>query len=59
MLAGKWLQWLSTSGEIIYGKSEGPDDTGRLLVKDRDGKIHQILSGDISLAEKIQEKRIE
>lgn len=59
MLAGKWLQWLSTSGEIIYGKSEGPDDTGRLLVKDRDGNIHHILSGDISLADKIQEKRID
>lgn len=56
MLAGRWLQWLSTSGEIIYGRSEGPDDSGRLLVKDTDGKIHLILSGDISLAEKIFEK---
>ena len=58
MLAGKWLQWVSTSGEIIYGQSEGPDDSGRLLVKDRDGKIHQILSGDIGLANKILEKRM-
>lgn len=56
MLSGKWLQWLSTSGEIIYGQSEGPDDSGRLLVKDKDAKIHQILSGDISLAENIQKK---
>jgi BirA family transcriptional regulator, biotin operon repressor / biotin---[acetyl-CoA-carboxylase] ligase len=53
MLLGKWLQWLSTSGEIIYGRSEGPDDAGRLLVKDMEGNIHHILSGDISLANKI------
>jgi len=57
MLVGKWLQWLSISGEIIYGRSEGPDDAGWLLVKDKDGKIHHILSGDISLAADIREKR--
>jgi biotin-(acetyl-CoA carboxylase) ligase len=57
MLLGKWLQWLSTSGEIIYGRSEGPDDAGRLLVKDIEGKTHQILSGDISLADKILSKK--
>jgi BirA family transcriptional regulator, biotin operon repressor / biotin---[acetyl-CoA-carboxylase] ligase len=57
MLVGKWLQWLSTSGEIIYGRSEGPDDAGWLLVKDQDGKIHHILSGDISLASDVQGKR--
>ena len=53
MLLGKWLQWVSTSGEIIHGQSEGPDDEGRLMVKDKKGKTHQVLSGDISLAEKI------
>jgi BirA family biotin operon repressor/biotin-[acetyl-CoA-carboxylase] ligase len=57
MLLGQWLQWLSTSGEIIYGRSEGPDDVGRLLVKDIEGKTHQILSGDISLADKILSKK--
>jgi len=56
MLFGKWLQWVSTSKEIIYGQSEGPDDAGRLMVKDKDGIIHQILSGDISLAEKTGRK---
>ena len=56
MLLGKWLQWLSTAGEIIHGQSEGPDYTGRLMVKDKEGKTHQILSGDISLAEKISRK---
>ena len=58
MLLGKWLQWVSTSGEIIHGRSEGPDDIGRLMVKDKEGKTHQILSGDISLAEKIARKDV-
>ena len=53
ILLGKRLQWVSTSGEIIHGQSEGPDNEGRLMVKDKEGKTHQILSGDISLAEKI------
>jgi BirA family transcriptional regulator, biotin operon repressor / biotin---[acetyl-CoA-carboxylase] ligase len=56
MLSGKWLQWVSTSGEIIYGQSEGPDDAGRLMAKDQEGNMHQILSGDISLAEKFGSK---
>lgn len=52
MMFGKWLQWVSTSQKIVYGQSEGPDNAGRLIVKDKDGKIHQILSGDINLADK-------
>jgi len=31
MLAGKWLQWLTNSGEVVYGLSEGPDQSGRLV----------------------------
>jgi BirA family transcriptional regulator, biotin operon repressor / biotin---[acetyl-CoA-carboxylase] ligase len=50
MLAGKYLQWLSNSGEVIYGHSQGPDESGQLRVLDSEGKIHQILSGDITLA---------
>ena len=50
MLYGRLLQWVSTSGEIILGLSEGPDEDGRLMVKTEDGKLHQILSGDINLA---------
>jgi BirA family transcriptional regulator, biotin operon repressor / biotin---[acetyl-CoA-carboxylase] ligase len=51
-LAGKWLKWLTNSGDIVLGCSEGPDECGRLLVRDENGLLHQVLSGDISLAGK-------
>ncbi len=50
MLVGKKLQWLADSGNIVSGTSEGPDDSGRLLVKDAAGRMHQVISGDIRLA---------
>lgn len=49
-LLGKELDWVSVSGEKIRGVSLGPDDEGRLHVRDGAGKVHEILSGDISLA---------
>jgi len=54
MLYGRLLQWVSTSGEIIVGRSEGPDKDGRLMVQGEDGKTHQILSGDINLADTVR-----
>jgi len=50
MLVGKWMQWLTHSGEVVFGLCEGLDDSGRLLVKDESGMVHEVLSGDISLA---------
>jgi BirA family biotin operon repressor/biotin-[acetyl-CoA-carboxylase] ligase len=54
MLLGKQLQWLSTAGEVVVGRSEGPDADGRLQVRTEDGKYHQILSGDVSLADAVR-----
>ncbi len=51
MLVGKRLQWLTNSGQVVYGISEGPDSMGRLLVKDDQGNHHNVLSGDVRLAE--------
>jgi BirA family transcriptional regulator, biotin operon repressor / biotin---[acetyl-CoA-carboxylase] ligase len=59
MLVGKWTQWLTNSGKIVFGLCEGPDDSGRLLVKDDRGKVHQVLSGDISLADRMMGKNPE
>ena len=56
MLYGRLLQWVSTSGEIIVGRSEGPDEDGRLMVQGDDGKTHQILSGDINLADTVRKR---
>ena len=48
-LLGQRLAWVSVAGTIIEGISLGPDDTGRLHVRDEYGKVHEVLSGDIRL----------
>ena len=55
-LKGKWLKWLTLGDEVIFAKAEGPDEEGRLLVRDQAGKLHQVLSGDVSIAGKWQKK---
>ncbi|MEN8136449.1 MAG: biotin--[acetyl-CoA-carboxylase] ligase [Thermodesulfobacteriota bacterium] len=47
---GQELAWVAQSGELVRGVSLGPDDNGQLLIKDRLGRIHEVLSGDINLA---------
>ena len=49
ILYGKEMQWLTTEDKLITGIGHGPEESGRLLVKDREGKLHTILSGDVSL----------
>lgn len=51
-LHGKRLNWLNNSGEIIEGISEGPDEHGRLMVRDLHNVLHEVISGDITLAKK-------
>lgn len=48
-MLGKRLAWVAVSGEVIEGVSLGPDDLGRLHIRDDSGKIHEVLSGDIQL----------
>lgn len=49
VLYGKEMQWLTTEKEVITGVGLGPDETGQLVAKDRNGKLHTILSGDVNL----------
>jgi len=49
MLQGKWLQWLTPAGSVVYGESLGVDSNGMLAVRDRSGKMHEVLSGDVTL----------
>ncbi|MFH2122251.1 MAG: biotin--[acetyl-CoA-carboxylase] ligase [Pseudomonadota bacterium] len=49
MLQGRWLQWLTPTGEVVYGESMGVDNSGTLSVRDRSGTIHEVLSGDVTL----------
>lgn len=51
ILQGRWLEWVTNSGDVIVGRSEGPDENGQLLVRDEKGVLHEVLSGDITLAD--------
>ncbi|MBW6521629.1 MAG: biotin--[acetyl-CoA-carboxylase] ligase [Desulfoarculaceae bacterium] len=57
MLQGKWTQWLTPAGAVVYGESLGVDGSGMLSVKDRSGRIHEVLSGDVTLAASVQEMK--
>jgi len=50
MLQGKWMQWLTPAGEVVCGESLGVDSSGMLSVRDHSGMIHEVLSGDVTLA---------
>ena len=50
-LLGKEMQWLTRDKKVITARGMGLDENGQLQAKDSDGKIHEILSGDVQLAE--------
>lgn len=49
-LKGKWLNWVTSAGEVIHAQALGPDDRGRLVVRDVSGREHNVISGDVSVA---------
>lgn len=51
-IKGLRLTWLTPEGLVVAGVSLGPDEEGVLFIKDDNGAVHRVLSGDISLAEK-------
>jgi len=51
--AGLQVSWLNTQGRIITGISLGPDEEGFLHIRDAQGQVHSVISGDISLAQEI------
>jgi BirA family biotin operon repressor/biotin-[acetyl-CoA-carboxylase] ligase len=52
MLHKKWTSWVTPAGKVVYGESQGVDRNGVLRIRDRAGKSHEVLSGDVSLAVK-------
>jgi BirA family biotin operon repressor/biotin-[acetyl-CoA-carboxylase] ligase len=46
------LTWVTPQGEKVTGTSLGPDEEGLLQIRDRQGEIHQVISGDLSLFDK-------
>ena len=51
--AGKWLTWLTPVGQKVIGLSLGPDAEGLLRIRDAEGIIHSVLSGDLEIAQKL------
>ncbi|AGF78194.1 birA, biotin-(acetyl-CoA-carboxylase) ligase [Desulfocapsa sulfexigens DSM 10523] len=51
ILFGKEMQWVTREKKIITACGMGPNENGELLAKDRNGRIYEILSGDVKLAE--------
>ncbi len=56
MLQGRWMKWVTPAGDIVYGESIGVDSSGMLMVRDRAGVRHEVMSGDVTLAARLCEK---
>ncbi|MDF1614327.1 biotin--[acetyl-CoA-carboxylase] ligase [Desulfurivibrio dismutans] len=48
-LLGRELDWLTPAGEVVRGRALGPDHEGILQIRDRQGRIHAVMSGDLTL----------
>jgi BirA family biotin operon repressor/biotin-[acetyl-CoA-carboxylase] ligase len=46
---GRVLSWVGTNGRVIIGIGEGIDDSGQYRVRDKDGAMHAVLSGDLTM----------
>jgi BirA family biotin operon repressor/biotin-[acetyl-CoA-carboxylase] ligase len=54
-IQGKVLTWVAPKGKVVTGVSLGPDADGVLRIRDQEGAIHTVLSGDVALVGKIPE----
>ena len=50
---GRNLSWVTQHGQMVTGTALGPDSDGMLRIRDRAGRIHTVISGDIKLVGKI------
>ena len=55
MLQGRWMKWVTAASDVIYGESLGVDGSGTLMVRDHAGMMHEVLSGDVTLAARLCE----
>jgi BirA family transcriptional regulator, biotin operon repressor / biotin---[acetyl-CoA-carboxylase] ligase len=47
-LLGRELDWLTPAGEVVRGIALGPDAAGILHIRDAQGRIHEVISGDVT-----------
>jgi len=52
---GKNLTWVTPRGRKVTGVALGPDEDGMLRIRDSEGVIHTVISGDINLVGKIDD----
>lgn len=53
-LRDKVVRWVTSKGKVVCGRSEGPNEEGRLIVQDAEGQRHEIISGDVLIAGSIE-----
>ena len=51
------LNWVTPMGKEVTGVSLGPGPDGLLHIRDAEGAVHAVLSGDVSLVGKIPERQ--
>jgi BirA family biotin operon repressor/biotin-[acetyl-CoA-carboxylase] ligase len=51
------LTWITPRGKEVTGVSMGPDADGVLYIRDGEGTVHAVLSGDVNLVGKIPERQ--
>lgn len=51
-LKGKTTCWCTVTKDVVLGRAVGLADSGEYHIIDNNGKLHKVLSGDISQAEK-------
>lgn len=53
-LYGQKMQCVAESRTLVEGIALGPDKEGQLHVRDNEGRLHSVLSGDVRLARKLE-----
>ena len=48
---GRLLSWVTPAGAVVQGTALGIDQQGLLHIQDATGRIHEVLSGDVTLAD--------
>lgn len=53
-LLGRELEWLSVAGQVVRGIALGPDADGLLRIRDGQGQVHPVISGDLKLRGRLE-----
>jgi biotin-(acetyl-CoA carboxylase) ligase len=51
LFLGRQMAWQRPEGSRVEGENLGPAEDGSLLVRDAQGVVHRVLSGDVNLSD--------